>query len=1494
MSNDPVRRSLFLCMLMLLTSLSLALSAIPAVSAGTNETNGSPGNDVVTGLTEVWQGSHTLVGAVTVAEGAKLTINAGATITFAAGAYLDVHGALCVGDSACQAISGGSIQFNWNAPADDQQPGWCDGMQTATNKLASDDASCGEGLVLRSTVDTAISGIKNLAFANAYGFPIEPPRQPGAEVSWEYAALVFEGASINADGLSFTNINTSSVLVTEYASPVLSNGQFIVGNDQRGFIGPAISAYRAGSGIQASLRISNSEFTGTQLGCEQNSGARSTIWITESYVDFETLDFSDKDGDGAADADYGVYMRSSAGEVTDSNFLVECSAFTTNSIRSIGDIDYPIFFNSSIIETASGAGAGFYDGGLIYLDDIDITGASAASGISARSVHMEIRNSNIHDITGYNGLFLRGESEVVVENTTFSGIALEPVMLGEYHWDDDNWNTDVSEPIPARLRMVNSTVNNTGGTCNSDAIYGGDFICPSIHVYMGSATLWDNTINEAAGDAIRVTGGVVDARRNTATAGEFGVRIASYDTKYALGSRAVSGKYGSIGYFSGNIWGTTSQTYNITESRVAVQSESIPVPTTSGEFAIGMRWLGSSVTCEPVMVNHCLQVPPMYSSRWEKSLFPRDFPMAPELVANATIFAYADLDIDLDDIHIGRLNSGAGPQQNQVQEGELVRYRVLSNGATVPYADVTVKDSHGRELYNLTTDQGGLTPRFVLPSDFHLDFRGLQGGDNPDGLVTDAAENSCNDGIDNDGDLLYDQDDPDCAAGSGTREMSVYFIDAWRFDKGSQEVQLTLSSSVDGVIELENLRPSVGLNVEFSNGTSFKRWINVSGSAYDGAGEIGYSSDWEAMLGQMGTVDSIDVRVPGGSWDDNLTADDDSGVSDDMVTRYDWPWKKWSFEFDLSTAPEGDYTFEFRAFDGVEYSDIMSRTYQLNTVPPTVTVSSPSDGSTHTDDVVHFTGTAFDSYNGLSGSDLHQLHFKFTRDDGQTLPMATTVATSEWQFDWDFSAHPTGTYVVDIWASDSNFCRLEIGECTPVTLTIGIDTENAVPIVEIYGPEGTIQASEQTLITGWATDSDGEVFRIEVDVIETSTGIRTSLPNVYQFAGDGTWELEWDTSSYDHLSQYQIEARSFDGTDYSVARSVLITVSNPTDVGNMPPEFNSTAWSEIATYKIYCDRGSKAQGRCGFGLEFDLNDYFKDPEGKPLNFAIDGDAADFNEHDVLMFSVIHISQDGIVTYQPEVDMGSHYSEETQWSFLDVTFIAWDEFDYKVKSDVLNIIVVPVDFTFEIFNSGAVDDGNPAVFVGTGRPGETVKAYLTRGHLPLNETVVDADGNWRMVINRNLFPSDGGSIDVTFVYASTDYELAKGVNVEGQNSGMAWWAISLIVIGLLVAILGILAYFFVEFEDEEDEFTMQGEEPKEDPYAWGRERQQQEQQAAAAQQQAAAAQQYQPQGLAQPDPQPTIAPQPTQPAQPASQHPGWQWDAQTQQWVPDGSQQPPHN
>ena len=85
------------------------------------------------------------------------------------------------------------------------------------------------------------------------------------------------------------------------------------------------------------------------------------------------------------------------------------------------------------------------------------------------------------------------------------------------------------------------------------------------------------------------------------------------------------------------------------------------------------------------------------------------------------------------------------------------------------------------------------------------------------------------------------------------------------------------------------------------------------------------------------------------------------------------------------------------------------------------------------------------------------------------------------------------------------------------------------------------------------------------------------------------------------------------------------------------------------------------------------------------------------------------------------------------------------------------------------------------------------------------------------------------------------------------------------------LLGGVGYFFIEFEELDDEFDGSQEVEQEvDPYAWGKKDvvalPQQETVSAAVQ-------------------QPAVAQQ-------SAQHPGWMWDQEANQWVPDPNYQPP--
>mgnify|MGYP003310277696 FL=1 len=96
-------------------------------------------------------------------------------------------------------------------------------------------------------------------------------------------------------------------------------------------------------------------------------------------------------------------------------------------------------------------------------------------------------------------------------------------------------------------------------------------------------------------------------------------------------------------------------------------------------------------------------------------------------------------------------------------------------------------------------------------------------------------------------------------------------------------------------------------------------------------------------------------------------------------------------------------------------------------------------------------------------------------------------------------------------------------------------------------------------------------------------------------------------------------------------------------------------------------------------------------------------------------------------------------------------------------------------------------------------------------------------------------------------------------------------IALVVIAVLIAV-GAFFFTFEEFDEEEEGYD-QSSQVQEDPYAWAK-----------AKQVPAITTQPAAQAVAQPS---VVQQTPVQETpQQSSQHPGWLWDAQTNQWVPD--------
>ena len=304
-------------------------------------------------------------------------------------------------------------------------------------------------------------------------------------------------------------------------------------------------------------------------------------------------------------------------------------------------------------------------------------------------------------------------------------------------------------------------------------------------------------------------------------------------------------------------------------------------------------------------------------------------------------------------------------------------------------------------------------------------------------------------------------------------------------------------------------------------------------------------------------------------------------------------------------------------------------------------------------------------------------------------------------------------------------------------------------------------------------------------------------------------------------------------------------------------------------------------------------EHFSDPDGiidgktDGLTFDIFDDNT--NLDDDFYGDYITLSDRGVASYNPAF-VNSLGNEVSEWSLVGLMFEARDAYDSVAYSVPLNVVVVEISFTVIRDGSGPIGPDSPAYFSGQGLPNSLVEArFDSLKGIRINQTRVNADATWSMEISSSQLSGMEGTSEIIFemddqVYVApgdnsdTLFQLSVGGDSEsGLNLGL----IAAIVVGIIILLGAGMFFFQVEYEDlDEDDELSEQQVAAVDPYAWAKARKEPvaiPTPAAAATPQAAA------QALGATATQ-AVTPQ-------ASQHPGWLWDAESNNWVPDPNYKP---
>ena len=198
-------------------------------------------------------------------------------------------------------------------------------------------------------------------------------------------------------------------------------------------------------------------------------------------------------------------------------------------------------------------------------------------------------------------------------------------------------------------------------------------------------------------------------------------------------------------------------------------------------------------------------------------------------------------------------------------------------------------------------------------------------------------------------------------------------------------------------------------------------------------------------------------------------------------------------------------------------------------------ITSPSDGAA-------ISGTV--TIQGTASDDVSVEKVEIRIDTGS---WQEATGTASWSYSWDTTTVANGNHTIYARAYDGT----DYSSIDSITVNVNNIPPNHKPTVEIIFPNDGTEVKKTFTIHGTASDADGNgtIQKVEIKIGDGDWKVVN---------GTTSWSYTWDSTSVDN-GNYTIQARAYDGQEYSNIYSITVKVNNEKGGGGGIPGFEMLA-----------------------------------------------------------------------------------------------------------------------------------------------------------------------------------------------------------------------------------------------------------------------------------------------------------------------------------------------